>query len=542
MTRAEAIQRLADRSPVWDVLVIGGGATGLGVAVDAASRGFQTLLLEQHDFAKATSSRSTKLIHGGFRYLKQGNVHLVRESLRERGLLLRNAPHLVHPLRFVVPAYHWWEKPWYGAGLKLYDAMSGRLSLGASVILSRDEALRELPGVNPTNLRGGVRYFDGQFDDTRLALCLAQTIFDHGGVAVNYCRVIRLLKENGRICGVIARDEETDRDFEIHARVVVNATGIFTDALRLADDPQTRPMMTVSQGAHLVLDHSFLPGGTALMVPQTDDGRVLFAIPWHGRVLVGTTDTPVQEPSLEPVAMRAEIDFLLEHAGRYLARQPTQNDIRSIFAGLRPLAKGGGKTSSIARDHVLAVSSSGLVTITGGKWTTYRKMAEDTVNKAIEVGRLESRPCQTMELALHGAGNGSRKSEVRGQKLEVRNQQPDGSTGEWDLSVYGADAAAVQSLARERMEGNERLHPMLPYRAAEVVWAVRQEMACTVEDVLARRLRALALDARAALECAPRVAAMMARELARDSGWQTREVERFKQLAAAHSPPGTGQA
>jgi glycerol-3-phosphate dehydrogenase len=303
-------------------------------------------------------------------------------------------------------------------------------------------------------------------------------------------------------------------------------------------------MMTVSQGAHLVLDASFLPGNTALMVPQTDDGRVLFAIPWHGRVLVGTTDTPVKEPALEPTALREEIDFLLEHAGRYLAKQPTQNDIRSVFAGLRPLAKGGGKTSSIARDHVLAVSPSGLVTITGGKWTTYRKMAEDTVNKAIEVGRLESRPCQTMELALHGAGGGGRRSEDGSQKSEVSNQQTEGvsstaSPGEWDLSVYGADASAVQSLARERMEWNERLHPKLPYRVAEVVWTVRQEMARTVEDVLARRLRALTLDACAAAECAPKVAALLSAELGRDADWQARQVKSFADLAATHLPRGT---
>ncbi len=322
---------------MWDVLVIGGGATGLGTAVDAAARGYRTALLEQGDFAKGTSSRSTKLIHGGFRYLRQGNVSLVRESLRERGLLLRNAPHLVHAIPFVLPAYGVWQKFFYGAGLKIYDLLAGRLGLGKTRLLSREETLRHLPTLSPDGLTGGVQYFDGQFDDARLAICLAQTLHDLGGVAVNYCPVATLLKSNGRVCGVVARDTESGRELTIRARVVINATGVFTDAIRRLDEPAAKPIITASQGAHIVLDRSFLPGDSALMVPKTDDGRVLFAIPWHGHVVIGTTDTLREDAPLEPRPLAEEIDFLLEHAARYLTRAPGKADILSAFAGLRPL-------------------------------------------------------------------------------------------------------------------------------------------------------------------------------------------------------------
>lgn len=529
MNRSDALERLADSGAAWDVIVIGGGATGLGAAMDSASRGYDTVLLEQHDFAKATSSRSTKLIHGGFRYLKQGNVSLVRESLRERGLLLRNAPHLVQPLAFVVPAYHWWERAYYGAGLKLYDAMAGRLGLGPSRLLSRAETLRLLPTLEPAGLRGGVRYFDGQFDDARLAVCLARTLFDHGGIALNYVRVVRLLKEKGRVCGVVARDEIAGREFTVLARVVVNATGIFTDEVRWMDEPQASRMMTVSQGAHLVLDRSFLPGDTAVMVPKTDDGRILFAIPWQNRVLVGTTDTPMDAPSLEPKPLPQEVDFLLKHAGRYLCKAPAESDILSMFAGLRPLAKAGDhrNTSRISRDHVLTVSPSGLITITGGKWTTCRKMAEDAVDAAIKVGGMEWRPCKTRTQRLFGVSQS-------GEWTKPNPADPPHWNG------YGQDWHELHRLAASFPKLNETLHPRLPHRAVEVVWAVRYEMAMTVEDVLARRLRALALDARASLEMAPRVADLMAGELGRDDAWRRKEVESFSKVAVACLPAGGG--
>ncbi len=487
------------------------------------------MLIEQEDFAKATSSRSTKLIHGGFRYLKQGNIHLVRESLHERGLLLRNAPHLVHPLAFVVPAYQWWEKPYYGLGLKVYDAMSGRLSIGASTVLGRDATLALAPTLRAEGLRGGIRYFDGQFDDARLAICMVQTVHDRGGVALNYMRVETLLKDGrGRMAGALARDMETGRAFELRSRVVINATGIFTDTLRRMDAPDAARMMTVSQGIHIVLDRSFLPGDTAIMVPRTADGRILFAIPWQGRVVVGTTDTPVPEPSLDPRPLRQEIDFLLEHTGLYLQKKPGGPDILSIFAGLRPLAKaGGGNTAAIARDHVLEVSPSGLITITGGKWTTCRKMAEDTVDRAIKSGGLPTRPCQTEHMRLHGAPAGDIES--------ISNDRPEDP---WDLSVHGTDAQAIRSLASENPALQQRVHPRLAHRNAEVIWAVRHEMARTVEDVLSRRLRMLVLDARAAMDAAPGVAALVASELGRDTDWQQRQAASFQAFCKGHLAEG----
>ncbi len=508
MNRDTLIARLDDRSKPWSMIVIGGGATGLGTAVDAASRGYRTLLLEQGDFAKGTSSRSTKLIHGGLRYLRQGNIGLVRESLRERGLLLRNAPHLVHPLPFLLPAYRWGEEYFYGLGLKLYDGLAGELGIERSRILSREETLHRLPSLNPHGLRGGVLYFDAQFDDARLALTLAQTFDDLGGTALNYVRVISLKKRGGKIFGVVAEDMETERVFELDARVVVNATGVFSDAVCLLDDPEAPRTLKPSRGSHIVLDASFLPGETAIMVPKTDDGRVLFAIPWHGRVLIGTTDLPTKEIKLEPNSSDEEIDYLLIHIRRYLTKSPRRADILSVFAGLRPLVtKSDLKTSKLSRDHVLDVSESGLVTIKGGKWTTYRQMGEETVDRGADVGGLVKRPSRTRSLRLHGW-----------------TENP-------GAPIYGADAAALAQLTADHPALGELLHPNLPCRACEVVWAARHEMARTVEDVLARRTRALLLDARASVEIAGRVAVLMARELGRDEKWCEEQVSEFTRLA-----------
>jgi glycerol-3-phosphate dehydrogenase len=502
----------------WDLLVIGGGATGLGTAVDGAARGYRTLLVEQSDFAKATSSRSTKLIHGGIRYLRQGDFHLVRESLRERALLLQNAPHLVRPLAFIVPNYAWWERPYYGAGLKLYDLLAGKFRWKMSEHLSRAAVLNHMPALNPDRLRGGIRYFEGQFDDARLAISLAQTLEDLGGVPVNYLRIESLLKENGRVCGAVTRDLETGQTLEVRARVVVNATGVFTETVRRMDDPQARDVIATSQGAHIVLDKSFLPGDSALMVPKTDDGRVLFAIPWHGRTLIGTTDTQVREKSLEPSPSPSEIAFLLGHAGRYLRKKPAEPDILSAFAGLRPLVKASGeqRTARLSRDHTLLVSRSGMVSIAGGKWTTYRQMGEDTVNLAARTAGLPTRRSRTRELHLHGWTNDR------------------DATSHW--RVYGTDSGRVQALLQENPEWSKTVHPRLPYFAGEVIWAVRQEMARTVEDVLSRRLRALLFDARASVEMAPQVGALMAEELGRDEQWVKEQVDAFRSLAAAYLP------
>jgi glycerol-3-phosphate dehydrogenase len=520
MNRAQNLDRLAE---AFDVAIIGGGATGLGAAVESASRGYRTVLFEAHDFAKGTSSRSTKLVHGGVRYLAQGNVGLVREALRERGRLRRNAPHLVGDLRFIVPAYAWWSGPYYGVGLKLYDLLAGRFRLGGSRSLDRDAVLAALPNLEPEQLKGGILYVDGQFDDARLAVTLALTASDLGATLLNQTPVTRLLKQEGRIQGVVITDGESGREHSVRAKVVVNATGVFADRIRRLDNPEAGPTVSPSQGIHLVLPESFLPGTHALVVPKTDDGRVLFIIPWHGRTVLGTTDTPVAEPVEEPKPLAEEVAFLLDHAARYLVKDPTRSDVLSVYVGLRPLVRPpdeeGERTASLSRDHHIFTSASGLVTIVGGKWTTYRKMAEDVTTRAAEVAGLEAVPSRTAELRLHGAPVNAATSDVG---------VPTGP-----LASYGTDASLLRELAAGDAELAGVLHPRLPYLRAEVAWGAREEMARTVEDVLARRTRALLLDARASAESAPLVARLLARELGRDEAWQRVQVAAYRKLAEA---------
>ncbi|HMP77191.1 MAG TPA: glycerol-3-phosphate dehydrogenase/oxidase [Kiritimatiellia bacterium] len=519
MNRDAHLKRLRDASRVWDVLVIGGGASGLGVAVDAAARGYSTALVEQHDFAKGTSSRSTKLIHGGVRYLRQGHIGLVREALHERGLLRRLAPHLVRDLAFVVPNYDWWEGPFYGLGFKLYDALAGDLGIAPSRTLSRKQTLARIPNVQADGLKGGVIYHDAQFDDARLAISLARTCADLGGAPANYLKVVRLLKSKNRVCGVVVRDEEDPSHplIELHARVVINATGVFGDAIRRLDQRAAIPLARPSQGVHLVLDRSFLPGHDAIMVPHTEDGRVLFAVPWHDRVLLGTTDTAVPKAQLEPAPLEAEINYLLRHAARYLDHAPKRDDVLSMFAGLRPLfsARRGSPTAALSREHYIEVSPSGLVTVTGGKWTTYRRMGADVVDKAAVSAGLPERAVQTESLRLHGW--------TTAPALGA-------------LSVYGAEATDIEALAKADPELARPLHPRLPYRGAEIVWAARHEMAQTVEDALSRRTRALLLDVRASVEAAPAAAALLARERGFDRDWIDREVTAFARLARRYLP------
>ncbi|HVP60268.1 MAG TPA: glycerol-3-phosphate dehydrogenase/oxidase [Myxococcaceae bacterium] len=524
MDRASNLDRLSDP---FDLAIVGGGATGLGAAVESAARGYRTVLLEARDFAQGTSSRSTKLVHGGVRYLAQGNLGLVREALLERGRLRRNAPHLVGDLEFVVPAYAWWSGPYYGVGLKLYDVLAGRHRLGKSQLLSRAQVLERIPTLEPDQLKGGVRYFDGQFDDARLAVTLALTGDDLGAVLVNRASVTGLVKTGDRVRGVRLRDEESGREHEVHARAVINATGIFADAIRRMDQPDAPPLVAPSQGVHLVLPDSFLPGAHALMIPRTDDGRVLFVVPWHKRALVGTTDTPVPEVSAEPQPLEEEVTFLLEHAARYLTRDPRPEDVLSVYAGLRPLVRteGAERTAALSRDHSVFESPSGLVTIVGGKWTTYRRMGEDVVDHAARVAGLPPRPSTTAELRLHGA--------PADEHLEHSTV---GTPSEM-LAAYGTDADLVRALAESDPELAVPMHPRLPYLMCEVAWAVREEMARTLEDVLSRRTRALVLDARAALECAPRVARVIARELGRDEEWVQAEVAAFERRARASLLP-----
>jgi len=523
MNRDQMVRALG--SGPWDVIVIGGGATGLGAAIDAQTRGYRTLLLEQHDFAKGTSSRSTKLIHGGVRYLKQGNVALVLESLRERGRLYRNAPHLVRDQAFVVPRYRWWEGPFYGIGLKLYDRLAHELSLAPSRRLGPAATVERIPNVETRHLLGGIVYHDAVFDDARTALALAQTAADHGATLVNYMPVQGLLTADGAIAGVRALDAEKGQCIEIEGRVVVNAAGVFSDQVRALDDPDSTPMVVPSQGVHLVLDQSFLPGDTALMVPRTDDGRVLFAIPWYDRVLVGTTDTEMRVPELEPRPLEEEVTFILRNTARYLHRDPAEEDVLSLFAGHRPLVRGESsdrESKSINREHTVLVSRSGLVTIIGGKWTTYRQMAADVVEAAAGVAGLDPHPCATEDLRLHGA------VARRALDNEPEHERP-----------YGADLPALRAFIDEDPGHAEPLHTRLPYVAAQVRWAARHEMARTVEDVLARRTRALLLDARASIEVAPRVASLLAEELGHDQQWAETQAATYRELALGYLPEGT---
>ena len=523
--REDMVARLRDET--FDVLVVGGGATGLGVAVDAASRGFRTALVEAEDFAKGTSSRSTKLVHGGVRYLEQMDIGLVTEALRERGLLYRNAPHIVRDLAFIVPRYKWWEGPFYGAGLKAYDLLAGKLNIAKSRTLSAAETIAEIPNVETRDLKGGVRYYDGQFDDARLAVSLARTAADHGAAVANRCRVVSLLKEDGQCRGAIVRDlgGASEDEFTIRASAVVNACGIFADELRRIDEPEAAAVVEPAQGVHLVLDRRFQPSDTAIMVPHTDDGRVLFVIPWHHRVVVGTTDTPMPRAELEPRALPDEIEFILRNANRYLAEDPSPSDVKAVFAGQRPLVHPGGTggaTKSISRNHEIFVSSSGVVTIVGGKWTTYRKMAEDTMSRVIAVAGLEDRRCVTESLQVHGA-------------LE----RDDPALPEHDPHrMYGSDAAEVAAIAATDGTLASPLHEDLPYSGAEIVHAARSEMAVGLEDALARRTRCLLLDAEASLEVAPKVAALLAAELGRDQAWIDDELESYRSLAAGYRLPG----
>lgn len=526
MHRESMMTGIRERREPWDILVIGGGATGVGIAVDAASRGYSVLLLEREDFGKGTSSRSTKLVHGGVRYLEQGNISLVMEALKERGILLENAPHLVHDLPFIVPNYSWWETPFYGIGLKIYDLLAGKYGFGRSRILSLEETLERLPNIRQDGLRGGVIYHDGQFDDARLLIALMTTAAEYGATVLNYAPVVELLRGvDGFINGAVVLDRESNQRFTVQAKVVINATGMFTDEIRRLADPDASAMLAPSQGIHLVFDRSFLSGESAIMVPHTPDGRVLFAIPWHGHTLVGTTDTPIDGPSYEPAPFDHEIQFILDTAAQYLSRPPQRSDILSVFVGIRPLVKAAGsdasKTSALSRDHTIHIDASGLLTIVGGKWTTYRHMAEDAVNHAMTLGLLKEAPCITRTLRIHG--------------YQLKASAASIAIDSDPLAVYGSDAVLIRELAAEDPSLAEPLDPALSCIGAQVVWAARNEMARTVDDVLARRTRALLLNADAAVRMAPRAARILARELGHDETWAAEQVAQFRQLAAQYN-------
>ncbi|MFA6335562.1 MAG: glycerol-3-phosphate dehydrogenase/oxidase [Bacteroidales bacterium] len=516
MKREELIKKVSTESKVWDMVVIGGGATGLGVALDAALRGYTVALFEQHDFAKCTSSRSTKLVHGGVRYLQKGDVALVREALTERGRLRHNAPHLVKDQSFVIPNYTLFDNFLYTCGLTLYDMLSwGGLSLGRSLYISGEKTSRYLPTVKKKGLKGGVIYHDGQFDDSRLAINIAQSCEENGGCPVNHMKVTGIShNKNGKVAGVTVQDLETNTKYIVSAKSVINATGVFVDDIIQMDVPSTQRMVKPSQGVHLVFDKSFLNSDYALMIPTTSDGRVLFAVPWHDKVVVGTTDIVREHAELEAVPLEEEIEFILQTAGLYMTRKPEKEDILSMFAGQRPLAapkKEGKSTKEISRSHKIFVSDNNLITITGGKWTTYRRMAEDTVDKAIKLQLLQPRKCVSKNFRIHGY-----------------KPNPDLSN---HMYVYGSDIPAIVEMMKSNPKMAEKIHPKYEYTVAEVVWAVREEMARSVEDVLSRRVRLLFIDARAAMEAAGKVAEVMASEFGYDQTWIDNQIYSFRKIA-----------
>jgi glycerol-3-phosphate dehydrogenase len=505
-------QLLSKPNAIWDIIVIGGGATGLGIALDGVTRGFKTLLLEQADFAKGTSSRSTKLVHGGVRYMAQGDLFLVTEALHERGLMIKNAPHLTSNQEFIVPVYNLFDVVKYTVGLKFYDLLAGRLSLGKSHFLNRKNTLARLPQLKPKGLKGGIVYHDGQFDDSRMTIALAQSCVNSGGTVLNYVKVSGLLKnENGKIVGVEALDMVSGDKINVKTKLVINATGVFADAVCRIDNPDAKHTMKPSQGVHIVLDKSFLPGNSAIMIPETDDGRVLFAIPWHNEVVVGTTDTPVDTISLEPVALEKEINFILHTAEQYLVRAPRREDILSVFAGLRPLAANPDNphsTKEVSRRHKITLSPSGLLTIVGGKWTTYRRMAEETINKAISAGFLENRKCVTADHPLTSLSG-----------IMVNR-----------FLMYGDKSTEIEAMILEIPALGIPIDRRLPYCRAEIIWICRNEMPVNIEDILARRTRALFLNAKASSEMAAEVASLMAAEFGFDKKWQENQIESYTQL------------
>ncbi len=514
MKRKEQLAKLFTQNE-FDIIIIGGGATGLGCAVDAASRGYKTLLLEKYDFAKGTSSRATKLVHGGVRYLAQGNIRLVREALFERGRLLQNAAHVCNTLPFIVPSFKWWQKWYYGFGLWLYEFLSAKLSLGKTTLLSRAKALALLPSLASTRLSGAVLYYDGQFDDGRLAVNLAQTAIEQNAIVINYCGVTDFIKNGNKITAVKATDYIDGNEFQLKARVVINATGVFADSLLQLAEGHEEKTIAPSQGIHLVVDKHFFEGDFGMMIPKTDDGRVLFAIPWHDKLLLGTTDTAVDKIEIEPKPLKAEIDFVINHFNRYTSSNIGYKDVKSVFVGLRPLAKFNDtkKTAVMPRDHVIKVMPSGLIHVTGGKWTTYRSMAEHTIDKAIQAAGLHFCVCKTKNLKIHGC--------------TVENDLS-------HLSVYGSDAKAINQLMKDEVALAEKIHPSYNYTKAEVKWVIENEMAITIEDILARRIRLLFLDAQAAMEAAPTVVKMLSKYNNKNELWEKEQLNNFNELASQY--------
>jgi glycerol-3-phosphate dehydrogenase len=514
MNRTEQINNLKQsQGTIRDIIVLGGGATGLGIALDAVSRGYSVLLLEQADFASGTSSRSTKLVHGGVRYLAKGDLFLVKEALHERGLMLQNAPHLTSDQEFIIPLYTWFDVMMYYAGLKFYDLLSGRLSLGKSYFINPVRTIERLPNLKSEGLKGGIVYHDGQFDDSRMAISIASEAVKRGAILLNYFRVTGLTKsETGKIIGVKALDIVSGEEYTPRAKVVINATGVFADSVSKMDNPGSQASIRPSQGIHLVIDRSFLASDSAIMIPKTEDGRVLFAIPWYNEVVVGTTDTPLEAISMEPKALDQEIEFILKTASDYLIRPPERKDVLSIFAGLRPLAADPSNpesTKEVSRRHKITLTKSGLLSVIGGKWTTYRRMAEESIDRAIKAGYIEKRSCVTSHLKLTGISSADDADR---------------------LMIYGDGYKEIKKLFAEDTSFGKVLHKDLPYTKAEIIWICRNEMVVNIDDVLSRRTRALLINARASAEIAPLVTRVIADESGYDENWQKAQVDAYNEL------------
>ena len=515
MNRKVMMDKLKSDSKTYDFIIIGGGATGIGVALEASARGYSVVLLEKSDFTKSTSSKATKLLHGGVRYLAQGDIGLVREAVVERGLMLKNAPHITKSQSFIIPTHGLYDEVLYTVGLTFYDLLAGKLSLGRSRRISKAKTLERISLINPDKISAGVVYYDGQFDDSRMAINVLQSSVEMGAQVVNYCSVDGLVKDaNGKLTGVKVIDEEGGTSFEIKGKQVVNATGVFADDVLQMDSPGAEKTIAPSQGVHLILDKSFLPGDDAITIPKTDDGRVLFLVPWHNKVIVGTTDTPLEQESLEPVALEEEIGFILSTASRYLTKAPKRSDVLSVFAGLRPLAatKGkGNKTKEISRSHKIYTSKSGLLTMVGGKWTTFRRMGEDLVNKAEKNNNWSHVRTKTKHLKIHG------------YKENVNYDNP--------LHFYGSDEEPLIELSKQN-GWDSSISDSMGVIKAQVIWAVRNEMALNVEDFLARRVRCQLLDAKESVKMAPVVAKIMAKELEKDEAWQTKQVADYLEVTS----------
>ena len=519
MNRDIMLEKGFDPTIVWDVIVIGGGATGLGIAIDAASRGCSTLLIEKHDFAKSSSSKSTKLIHGGLRYLKQFDFSLIQEGLKERGTLLKIAPHLVSPLGFIIPHYKFWEKPIFKLGLKIYDYLCRGYHFDQSYWINKEQALLEVPTLNRKNLYGASVYFDAQFDDARFAITLAQTACDLGATLINYAEVKSFEKKDGKIHAVVVEDLESQKSATIKGRSFINATGPFCDFLRKVDDDQSVDVIAPSQGSHIVLPSHFCPSNKAILIPHSKDNRVIFCIPWLGKVLVGTTETEVKKISADPVVLSREVDFLLEEISAYLSLKPKKEDVLSVFAGIRPLVKKKQtKTAKLSRNHEIFISNSNLISVAGGKWTTYRKMAEDVVNIALKNIAKPFIKSNTAKIKLHGA--------IDPRKTKLSFPQ------------YGKDSSFLDHMIEKDPSLSQYIHPELPYKKVQILWAIQNEMARSIEDILARRTRALFLNAKAAIEAAPIIANMLAKEFSKDKNWEDRQTLNFIAIAQTYLVSG----